>query len=253
MPVSTGIWIACALSNHACVPNTIRSFIGTHQIVRSTCRIPKDAQIHNQYIKPEADLDSRQEAFRGGWGFDCDCWLCTGESASPLPIRQKRNAVFEQIRKEAMDNSKPGKMVSASMVRKVEKMTRQLELLFEPDVFEKLPRLLLVQPSLWLTEQCLARKEYLKMQKHALATMRSFGFMDPLWDENKRLKFDNALVNIESVRLMHYASEAYGHLGNVEMQTRFKEEARLGFLMITGSDTGRENLETILSAPINRR
>ena len=144
-----------------------------------------------------------------------------------------------------------GKAVSNVMVKRVERLTRQLTLLHESEIYSTLPTLALVHPTIWLTETFKSRGNWVKMLKYALLNLRSFGWLgreggDVLAlcergegvdgangtdkngingdkngtdkngiEEDGKLNItsDRAMVNIEFVRSLKHAAEALTALG----------------------------------------
>ncbi|EHK96086.1 putative SET and MYND domain-containing protein 3 [Glarea lozoyensis 74030] len=86
---STGIWLKASKINHSCMSNCHRSFIGDFQIVRATCNIPADTEIHFCYRTPTGDFTEMKKELRT-WGFECKCGICEESRTAPKSLLKKR-------------------------------------------------------------------------------------------------------------------------------------------------------------------
>ena len=71
------IWLLPSLTNHSCVPNAVRLYIGDICVIRALSDIPKGGEVFVSYL-PLAlipDVKSRSQFLR----FKCDCNLCVFE------------------------------------------------------------------------------------------------------------------------------------------------------------------------------
>jgi hypothetical protein len=233
--LSRGLWQYAALANHACLPNSTRSFVGDLMISIATTNIRKGAELSHIYLPPKAVYLARLAQFRSNWGFACKCVLCVGESASPVEAHEKRAKVLGEIQ-ATISKKNPAKHVPDATIRVVERLTRQLEDLHEDEVYGTLPRLMMVWPHMWLLQAWRTRKQHAKVVKYGLAALRSFGFLTPLkegklWvykDEN------SCITTFEVVKVLNCLKEAWIKLGEKELPAQCDEAWKLTFKTLVG-------------------
>lgn len=206
-------------------------------ILRAVCDIPTGTEITQLYTAPEASFFARQEKFKNSWHFECDCPLCSGERVSPLEKHQERLDLVFKVRQEAVKWPRTARVPEAA-IRNVERMLREIEKLHEPEVYDKLPRLFLVHPTIWLTDVNRSKKNWAKTAKYSMEILRNFGFLNPIRDGKLTLDYPTGLVNSESFNALQYAMEAYKELGKAELSKQCENEARKMFAIITGDDEG---------------
>ncbi|PVI03785.1 SET domain-containing protein, partial [Periconia macrospinosa] len=237
-----GFWIHSSYSNHSCLPNAVRTFMGDIRFMRAVRNIAPGEEITTQYISPDIDYDARQEKFRSTWGFECTCELCEVESKLSKDTKQERLRHFEELRGMVMKLGEKGTTVTA--IKKIARGVRELEALYTPngeeetDPYAKLPRLALVHPTLFLTEAWRGVKNHDRMMDSALKLLRNFGiFVDT--DGGELMVVGNAgMINIETVRALKYMSEGYGHRQETGLQGQALGLARSWYLTITGAEQG---------------
>jgi hypothetical protein len=194
-----------------------------------------------QYASPNEDFTHRREFFQSHWGFECDCLLCTTEAQSSEPMHQKRRELVAKIKVEVL-KSPVNKRIPAATIKYIERLTKKLEDLHETSIYSALPRLLLVHPTIWLTEQYRSLRNPSKTLKYAFEVLRNFGFVDAVRDGKLELDYGNGFVNSESFNALRYAAEAYLAVGKVELSGRCETEARRIFQILTGCDVGVEEV-----------
>jgi hypothetical protein len=145
--LSIGLWRRAAYIHHSCIPNCSRAFIGDMMLIRATCAITAGTELVQQYSSPEAHPTFRREFFQSGWGFECDCHLCTTEKRSPEPMHQKRRELVAKIKVEVL-KSPFNKKISCAIIKHIERLTKPLEDLHETSVYASLPGLLPVHPAI---------------------------------------------------------------------------------------------------------
>jgi hypothetical protein len=179
--MSRGVWVYSAYSNHACMPNSNRSFVGDMLISVATVDIKADTEVTQIYMPPKAAYLRRVDQYRTSWGFACGCDLCTGEAASPRSQHERRFEVLAEIepalRRKGMN---PHTHQTDASIRVVEKLAARLEALHEPEVYERLPRLTLIWPSMWILQAWYTRRKWKKVVHWALQVLRNFGYVMPL-------------------------------------------------------------------------
>lgn len=212
-------------------------------IVRATCDIPAGTEITHQYAASEALFKMRQRYFRDSWDFECDCRLCVGEKKSSDSAHQRRRDLVKKVKAEVLKSTS---RINDATIRNIERLTKKLEDLHEPEVYNTLPRLLLIHPSIWLTDAYRSRGNHEKTIKYALQILRNFGFNDPVKDGSLHLDRSMGITNSEPFNALRYASAAYMAVGNMDLAQQCDGAAREMYVVLTGSSVGiNEILETV--------
>ncbi|KAH7382969.1 hypothetical protein BKA64DRAFT_173875 [Cadophora sp. MPI-SDFR-AT-0126] len=249
--LSTGLWIHASYINHSCLPNLTRSFIGDMMIIRANSDIPPNTELTQQYLAPEAHFLTRRKEFPLHWDFECDCVLCTSEAKSPDEMHVQRRELVEKIKDLALKSGNrnggaSGGCVSSSTIKAIERLTRKLEDLHEPEIYAEIPRLLLVHPSIWLTEAHREKGNHAKVVRYAIKILRNFGFVGVRGVDGSAcldtMGMGTGIVNVESFGALKTASEAYIALGQEELAKKCEDEARGMWEIITGCGVGVEEL-----------
>ncbi|KAL2021602.1 hypothetical protein VTK56DRAFT_6955 [Thermocarpiscus australiensis] len=245
-----GLWVHASYMNHSCVANTMRSFVGDMLISRATRDIEEGEELFHQYVPVKPLHDVRNKQFEDAWGFECGCQLCARERRSPEAMLAKRREVLAAV--EKLCNKKlPGKeLIPDATIRNVDRLTKQLEDLHEPEVYEGLPRLTLIYPCNWLVAAHRGRKNHAKVVKYAMKVLRNFGFKVPEeegapWDPREiyTCSGENTLMTVHVVAALRRLAEAYDALGQKEMAGRCVEAAELGYVMVTGFENDLSTLD----------
>lgn len=223
--------------NHSCVPNCARSFMGDMMIIRAVRDIEIDEELTHQYIAPDAVYATRQDKFTQNWNFVCSCKLCAMEMLSPDASHKARMEVVQKLKSQIL-GVKQGK-VNQATIRTVERLTRKLEDLHEESLYGNLPRLLLVHPSIWLTEAYRSSRNSVKTILWSCEILRNFGFVEPVKDGRLMLK-GSGITNSETLNALRYMGQAYRELGMSELAEMCENEARLRYLVLTGTEIGGE-------------
>lgn len=208
-------------------------------IVRSLHPIPKDTEITHSYISPDASPLYRRTIFPATWDFVCTCKLCAGEARSMDERHEERVELAKKINRETVRWNPSSGLVSGTNVKMIEKLLRKLEGFYEEDVYGDLPRLLLVNPGIWLMEVYRAGKNHAKMVKSALDVLRNFGF-GSIERGDLELNWGNGIVNTDAFNALRCAAEGCNTLGKAEMAAKCREGARRMFLVLSGSEVGME-------------
>jgi hypothetical protein len=156
-------------------------------------------------------------------------------------MHQKRRELVEKIKIEVL-KSPVNSRIPGATIKHIERLTKKLEDLHEAPIYSSLPRLLLVHPTIWLTEQYRSLRNPSKTLKYAFEVLRNFGFVNAVRDGELELDYDKGIVNSESFNMLRYAVEAYHAVGKVELSVRCEEEARRMFKILTGCDIGIEEV-----------
>ncbi|KAL2753071.1 hypothetical protein ACRALDRAFT_1072817 [Sodiomyces alcalophilus JCM 7366] len=239
--MSRGLWVYAAYSNHACVPNSNRSFVGDLLVSVASVDIPAGTEITHIYLPPKAAYLRRDEQYRASWGFACDCTLCVGEAKSPRAAHQKRIDMLAEI--EAFMGKKgmsPRRYQPDSTIRQMERMAAKLDALHDPDVYAELPKLMLVWPCMWLVEAFVTRKKWTKVVKWSLDVLRGFGFVEPLRRDEKGdpqlwvFKDVEAVITFETIKALKVLSQAYKALDEESLAAQCEAAARKGLRIMVG-------------------
>ena len=172
-------------------------------------------------------------------GLVCKCGLCEVESHSEDEKHNERTALTENIKKEVLKTA--GKDVSVARIKNVEKLARKLEILHEENVYNGIPRLLLIHPMIWMLERWRWKREWDMVAKYGQEVLRTFGLgNDLVRDGTLVLEYEKGLVNIEALRALRVLGEAYKELGQIELAEDCEREAKGMFVILTGSEVGVE-------------
>lgn len=242
--MAKGLWPHASYMNHSCVPNTMRSFLGDLLVSRATRDVAEGEELFHQYVPVKALPDVRQAQFLAGWGFACRCALCAAEEKGSKEMLDKRKEVLGKIERACGKKAPDKGLVPDSAIRNVERLARQLEELYEADVYEGLPRLALVYPVNWLVDAHKGRKAHAKVVRYALRLLREFGFRAPVedgvdWQPREIYSGEGggaSLMTIHVVTALKSASEAYKALGRDGLAAECEKAARFGYKMVTGFD-----------------
>ena len=229
--LSRGVWVYSAYSNHACLPNSNRSFVGDMLISVAVVDIPKDTEITQIYMPPKAAYQLRADQYRKSWGFACDCALCEGEKQSPKEQHEKRFKALAEIEATLRrKNMSPKRRHTDAEIRVLEKLAAKLEALHEPEVYDELPRLMMVWASMWLVEAWNTRKKWNKVVRWALEVLRNFGFVRPLRGPDGKGEGDksvlwvyrdqNASITFETTKAFKLLEHAWKQLGQDDLSDR---------------------------------
>jgi hypothetical protein len=234
-PVRNGFWIHASYLNHSCLPNSVRTFLGDVLFLRATHDISAGEEITSQYVAPELILEDRQQKYKGSWGFECDCHLCQTDRDAGAEVEQGRLIVFHDLKSRAQ---KLGGKPSVPALKKFAKRLKDLEDLYHEGGYDRLPKLLLVHPTLFLTEAWRGLNNTDKTIECATKLLRFFGIQIQI-EGNTFSVLDNAgLVNVECVRALKYLAEGYTSKNQHELASAITSTSEVWFRIITGADVG---------------
>lgn len=94
---SLGLWIKASYMNHTCVPNTQRSFIGDIMVIRAGSDLKAGTELKHSYVDISKKYAERQIELQG-YGFQCDCSLCSAWMSTSPKKRKKRENTRNFIR-----------------------------------------------------------------------------------------------------------------------------------------------------------
>jgi hypothetical protein len=211
--------------------------MGDMLFLRATCDIGEGEEITSQYVAPELMYGERQRKFKNTWDFTCDCTLCAVDKKAGVELEKQRMAIFEELKNMAQ---KIGAAPTITALKKMTKRLRDLEVLYNEDRYNGLPRLCLVHPTLFLTEAWRTLKNVDKMIDCANKLLLYFGIVTTAVDEKFQVCQNSGLVNVETVRALRYLAEGYATKGRVELGGRIRDVAKVWFKVITGAEVGME-------------
>ncbi|KAH6693415.1 TPR domain-containing protein [Plectosphaerella plurivora] len=246
--MSRGVWVYSAYSNHACMPNSNRSFVGDMLISVAMVDIKAGTEVTQIYMPPKAAFLKRLDQYRSSWGFACGCDLCKGEAASPRSQHERRFEVLGEIesllRRKGMN---PRSHQTDASIRVVEKLAARLEALHEPEVYEQLPRLTLIWPSMWILQAWYTRRKWKKVVHWALQVLRNFGCVMPLRgadgvDEGDRsvlwaYRDQNAVVTFETTQALKLLEHAWNELAKPDMAKQARAAGMTSLKIMSGFST----------------
>lgn len=233
--VRNGFWIHTSYINHACLPNSVRTFLGDVLFLRATRDIAEDEEITAQYVAPELRYEERQKGFKTTWGFECDCRLCTHDSIVGRGLEEQRMVIFEELKRSAQ---KLGDRPTVTALKKFARRLRDLEALYDEREYAGFPRLCLVHPTLFLTEAWRTLKNPDKMVDSATKLLRNFGIVTEVASDQLKVLSNVGLVNIETARALKYLAEGMEARGNGILAGNIREVLKIWFRVITGADVG---------------
>lgn len=123
----------------------------------------------------------------------------------------------------------------------------------DAEVYARMPRLMMIPPTMWLIYAHRGRKNHAKVVSHTKKLLRSFGFFLPstsaekngnggVGDEEGDIDVkgmydrghENSLMTIHVVTALKFAADAYRALGKNKVADECDEAAKLGYSMMTG-------------------
>ena len=144
---STGLWVQISYTNHSCVPNAKKEYVGDLIVLRATGRIAAGEEITHSYDE-SSDYAARTAALDKTWGFKCRCALCAAEEADGPSVRKKRQELEHEadafIQKE---NPRASKRIT---ITKARRLRRIIDETYEKERYESLPRRALAGIDRWL-------------------------------------------------------------------------------------------------------
>ena len=242
--MSRGLWVKASYTNHSCIPNTNRAFIGDMLVATATKDIPAGTEITHVYAAPRPIYSDREKQFQK-WDFKCECPLCAAESALPAEAQEKQRKTLSEL-ETIFRKKKPTRFQPDATIRPVEKLARQLEAAHDEGAYADLPRLPLVWPSMWLLQAYHTRGNHRKTIKWAHAALRAFGFTKVVDDDGKVVVYGEgatkSVTTFEVVKALKFAADAHTGMGEDEVAKEFIEAARIGYRSLSGFSDQFDNV-----------
>lgn len=164
---SEGIWLRGSYTNHSCIPNAHRAFIGDMMIVRATKHIQAGEEILVHYVDPTLPYDARKKALadpaRGP--FTCDCPLCAVEAALDPAVLARRAQILREITRfleeDAAVETTMRRPACEHTMKRVDVLLFGLHGTYDEDRYARLPRFGCLGLDLWLCETSWTPREVL--------------------------------------------------------------------------------------------
>lgn len=236
---STGIWLHASYSNHSCLPNANRSFIGDMMVIQANQDIKAGGEIFLAYSSA-FDVYSERKKHLDFYGFQCDCNLCKLESKVPANIVKKRARLVGEA-KQFISENKQTQVPSTQKVKKAKELVRQLRATYDEKVFSRLPRLDCVQLGLWL-----ARRDGVSPNEKlidALLVLRDLGYFFELSSSGSgsgwgQVDVSNGFTAEAAVHAAMYAHHALAVNGKDRAAMALLDFAKMSYVLHHGSDDG---------------
>ncbi|KAK4618381.1 SET domain-containing protein 5 [Fulvia fulva] len=92
-----GLFLTYSRVNHSCRPNLANTYNATLGMltVHATRDIKAGEELTTTYILNVRTKEQRQEQLQTGWGFKCQCELCTGHDKEVAASETRRERMFE--------------------------------------------------------------------------------------------------------------------------------------------------------------
>ncbi|KAH9810902.1 TPR domain-containing protein [Teratosphaeria destructans] len=235
---SSGVWIMASYMNHACVGNSIRSFIGDMMIIRATKDIVAGQEILQPYRLPGIEHSKVQRDLQEHWGFKCQCAICVAEDSGTAAQRGQRAALNKEVMQllgehKARAKSKP----TALAVFKGERLMTRLRAAYGTPAFNDVPKVNLAGLGMWLMR---ARSDPQPKSVITLASgiLRDMGF--GVAEHGDSVDFDHTHCHVDSIAIdaaMH-AAEAHWVLGQMGKSASYVRFARKLYITALGEICG---------------
>ncbi|KAM0466045.1 hypothetical protein ACHAPV_000998 [Trichoderma viride] len=238
---STGIWLQASYSNHSCIPNATRAFIGDMMIVRATRDIPVGGEILMVYAHSDQPFDERQKRLKNGYGFKCDCDLCRAEAKVPKPTINKRARLHKEIisfLSENRINNSNQHTFSAVKKARAKKLLGEIRETYPKAYYEHLPRLDCLNIGLWVIQTAPANPQ--KLLGTCLDVLRDSGYFVNIKGRNVTINRNSAIKYEPVIHVAMYASQCFMAAGNGGAASMLEALAKEVYAANSGADEGFE-------------
>ncbi|KAF2770519.1 hypothetical protein EJ03DRAFT_270369 [Teratosphaeria nubilosa] len=235
---SSGVWIMASYTNHACVGNSIRSFIGDMMIVRATKDIVAGQEILQPYRLPGIEHSKVQSDLKEHWGFECQCAICVAEDSGSAAQRRQRAALNKEVM-QLFEQHKVGAKSKPTMVAvsKGERLMTRLRDAYGTPAFNDVPKVSLAGLGMWLM-RARSGQQPESVIKLASTVLRDMGY--GVVEHGDNVVFDHTHCHIDSLAVdaaMH-AAEAHGVLGQIWQSASYVQFARKLYITALGEIRG---------------
>jgi tetratricopeptide (TPR) repeat protein len=146
---STGLWIRAGYTNHSCLANVHKEYVGDLMVLRATQAIAAGEEIFHSYDE-SSDYDARQRALMHTWGFECGCALCVVEKAEDAAVREKRRELAAEA--DAFVQREPWANANRRVIVRAQRLARAIEETYDGEKYKGLPRLATKRIQEWLAQ-----------------------------------------------------------------------------------------------------
>ncbi|KAK3305708.1 uncharacterized protein B0T15DRAFT_206699 [Chaetomium strumarium] len=144
---STGLWIRAGYTNHSCLANVHKEYVGDLMVLRATRAIAAGEEIFHSYDE-SSDYEARQRALMHTWGFECECPLCVVEKAEDPAVRKKRRELAAEA--DAFVQKEPWANANRRIIVRAQRLARAIEETYDGEKYKGLPRLATKSIQEWL-------------------------------------------------------------------------------------------------------
>jgi hypothetical protein len=237
---STGLWLHIANSNHACLSNAVRSFLGDMIILRAAKDIKSGEEITISYQKPAPLLADRQKALFDSWSFRCDCLLCTSEAS----LGDKMHTLAENVVTSLAfmeDRSLDAILaVDPELVAMAEIVAEDLEEVYADNSMRGLPCLGVVDVWQWLCQTYCQHRNRVQLKRCATKVLEAFGYRITIQDSQVIMNVTHGIPTVGVVdALMYLAGVAEGEQ-KTQLSQEFKAWAKKIYEIVNGNMIGFE-------------
>jgi hypothetical protein len=147
---SAGLWVMASYTNHSCVPNAEKEYIGDLMILRATREIREGEEVVQSYVQVDSDFEGRSKALGDTWGFKCECKLCVAERGDSEDVRRKRRGLEAEA--EGLMEGLVSKGGSRVAVVRARRLAKEIEGTYEGERWNGVPRVALMRIEKWIAE-----------------------------------------------------------------------------------------------------
>lgn len=144
---STGLWTRTAFTNHSCVANAEKEFVGDLLVIRASRDVAAGEEILHSYVEA-ADYEQRQAVLMSTWGFECGCELCEAEKGDDAAVRKRRRQLAGEaddfVAKESVSGAK------RLVVARGQRLAKAIEETYDQKKYEGLPKVAANRIREWL-------------------------------------------------------------------------------------------------------
>ncbi|UKZ86806.1 uncharacterized protein TrAFT101_002631 [Trichoderma asperellum] len=238
---STGIWLQASYSNHSCLPNATRAFIGDMMVVRAARDIPAGGEIFMGYGALEKPFAERQKRLKNSYGFECDCDLCRAEAKVQKATMDKRARLCKEIDSFLSANEVTNRnqfTFSAAKKARAKKLLGEIRETYPKAHFERLPRPDCLHINFWVARTSGGNPQ--QALGKFLDVLRDSGYFVSIQGTNVTIDRKAAIGYSAAIHAAMYASQCLMAVGNHGAASALEALGREIFTAQTGADEGFE-------------
>lgn len=238
---STGIWLQASYSNHSCLPNATRAFIGDMMIVRAVRDIPAGGEIFMGYSPLDKPFDERQKRLKDSYGFKCDCNLCRAEAKVQKATLDKRARLRKEIDSflsaNIINNSNQFTFSAAKKAR-AKKLLGEMRETYPKAHFERLPRFDCMDINFWVAKTACGSPQ--QGLGRFLDILRDLGYFVSIQGRNVTINREAAIQDEHVIHAALYAAQCLTAVGNEGAASALVALGREAFTAASGANEGFE-------------